>query len=192
METKQTLFMVMLGATPAGRFTEQHDIFFGIATHLEELVPAMKAFWPEAKGKIHIDAWRTVSAVDGYKIEIGTHLKKSSNQEKLFFINLGGYKENEFEEYHYKVLTVAKNKSEAIKKAKQTTFYMHSGFKGATSHIDDKYGVDVDDIYDIEDILAPHYKEQNSLKITKSSDLPSDVLEIGYLKIDKLLKDGKK
>ncbi|WP_396172626.1 DUF1543 domain-containing protein [Flavobacterium sp.] len=191
METKQALFMVMLGAKPAGRFTEQHDIFFGIATHLEELVPAMKAFWPEAKGKIHIDAWRTVSAVEGYKIEIGTHLKKSSNQEKLFFINLGGYKENEFEEYHYKVLTVAKNKSEAIKKAKQTTFYMHSGFKGATSHIDDKYGVDVDDIYDIEDILAPHYKEQNSLKITKSSDLPSDVLEIGYLKIDKLLKDGK-
>ena len=184
--------MVMLGATPAGRFTEQHDIFFGIATHLEELVPAMKAFWPEAKGKIHIDAWRTVSAVDGYKIEIGTHLKKSSNQEKLFFINLGGYKENEFEEYHYKVLTVAKNKSEAIKKSKQTTFYKHCSFKGAISHIDDKYGVDVDDIYDIEDILAPHYKEQNSLKITKSSDLPSDVLEIGYLKIDKLLKDGKK
>jgi hypothetical protein len=189
MEAKQTLFMVMLGATPAGRLTEQHDIFFGIATHLKELVPAMKAFWPEAKGRIHIDAWRTISAIDGYKIEIGSRLEKSSNQEKLFFINLGGYKENEFEEYHYKVLTVAKNKSEAIKKAKQTTFYKHCGFKGATSHIDDKYGVDVDDIYDIEDILAPHYKEQYSLKITKSLDLARDLVEIGYLKIDKLVKN---
>jgi hypothetical protein len=189
MEAKQTLFMVMLGATPAGRLTEQHDIFFGIATHLKELVPAMKAFWPEAKGRIHIDAWRTISAIDGYKIEIGSRLEKSSIQEKLFFINLGGYKENEFEEYHYKVLTVAKNKSEAIKKAKQTTFYKHCGFKGATSHIDDKYGVDVDDIYDIEDILAPQYKEQYSLKITKSSNLASDLVEIGYLKIDKLVKN---
>ena len=192
MKENQTLFMVLLGATPLGRLTEQHDIFFGIATHLKDLVPAMQAFWPEAKGRIHIDAWRTISAIDGFKIEIDTHLEKSSNQEKLFFINLGGYKENEFEEYHYKVLTVAKNKSEAIKKAKQTTFYKHCGFKGATSHIDDKYGVDVDDIYDIEDILAPHYKEQYSLKITKSLDLASDLLEIGYLKIDKLLKDGQK
>jgi len=189
MEAKQTLFMVMLGATPAGRLTEQHDIFFGIATHLKELVPAMKAFWPEAKDRIHIDAWRTISAIDGYKIEIGSRLEKSSIQEKLFFINLGGYKENEFEEYHYKVLTVAKNKSEAIKKAKQTTFYKHCGFKGATSHIDDKYGVDVDDIYDIEDILAPQHKEQYSLKITKSSNLASDLVEIGYLKIDKLVKN---
>lgn len=189
METKQLLFMVMLGCKPPGRRTEQHDIFFGIATHLKELVPEMKAFWPEAKGRIHIDAWRTISVIDGYKIEIVTSLKKSSIQEKLFFINLGGYKENEFEEYHYKVLTVAKNKSEAIKKAKQTTFYKHCGFKGATSHIDDKYGVDIDDIYDIEDILAPQFKDQYSLKITKSSDLANDVLEIGYLKIDKLVKN---
>ena len=56
-------------------------------------------------------------------------------------------KENEFEEYHYKVLTVAQNKAEVIKKAKATSFYKHCGFKGATSHIDDKYGVDVDDIH---------------------------------------------
>ena len=65
---------------------------------------------------------------------------------RLFFINLGGYKENEFEEYHYKMLTACEDKSVAIQAAKQTAFYKHTGFKGATSHIDDKYGVDVDDI----------------------------------------------
>lgn len=189
MEENQTLFMVMLGSTPPGRLTEQHDIFFGIGNNLKELVPNMKAFWPEAKGQIHIDAWRKITNIDGFKIEICSRKEISSHQEKLFFINLGGYKENEFEEYHYKVLTVAKNKVEAIKIAKQTTFYKHCGFKGATSHIDDKYGVDVDDIYDIEDILAPHYKEQFSLKITKSESSETDVLEIGYLKIDKLLKN---
>lgn len=51
------LHMVMLGCTPKGRFTEQHDIFFGIGSNLKELVPDMKDFWPEAKGRIHIDAW---------------------------------------------------------------------------------------------------------------------------------------
>ena len=189
MKENQTLFMVMLGATPPGRLTEQHDIFFGIADNLKALVPPMKAFWPEAKGKIHLDAWRKVTYVDGYTIEVISREKNVHNTEKLFFINLGGYKENEFEEYHYKVLTVAQNKTEAIKKAKATSFYKHCGFKGATSHIDDKYGVDVDDIYEIEDILSSQFKEKFKLKISKSDSNQQDVLEIGYVKIDKLMKD---
>lgn len=189
MIENQSLFMVMLGATPPGRLTEQHDIFFGIGHTLKELVPAMKDFWPEAKGRIHIDAWRKVSFVDDFKIEVVSREENLPISEKLFFINLGGYKENEFEEYHYKVLTVAQNKTEAIKKAKATSFYKHCGFKGATSHIDDKYGVDVDDIYDIEDILSPTFKENFKLKITKTNSNQQDGLEIGYVKIDKLLKD---
>lgn len=192
MKENQVLFMVMLGCTPSGRLTEQHDVFFGIGTNLKDLVPNMKAFWPEANGKIHIDAWRKITTIDGYTIEVSTRQKTTSNQEKLFFINLGGYKENEFEEYHYKVLTIAKNKAEAIKKSKATTFYKHCGFKGATSHIDDKYGVDVDDIHEIDDILSRQFKEKFQLKISKSDSNQEDVLEIGYLKIDKLLEDGQK
>lgn len=189
MKENHTLFMVMLGATPPGRLTEQHDIFFGIGKNLKELIPAMNAFWQEAKGQIHIDAWRKVSFVDDFKIEIVSREENLLNPEKLFFINLGGYKENEFEEYHYKVVTVAQNKAEAIKKAKATSFFKHCGFKGATSHIDDKYGVDVDDIYEIEDILSPQFKEKFKLKLTKINSDQKDGLEIGYLKIDKLAKD---
>lgn len=190
MKENLTLFMVMLGATPPGRLTEQHDIFFGIGLNLKELVPDMKDFWPEAKGRIHIDAWRKVTYVDGFTIDVVARAENSITSEKLFFINLGGYKENEFEEFHYKVITVAQNKAEAIKKAKATSFYKHCGFKGATSHIDDKYGVDVDDIHEIEDILSPQFKEKFQLKITKSESNQADVLEIGYVKIDKLLKNG--
>ena len=184
--------MVMLGCKPQGRITEQHDIFFGIEKSLTDLIPEMKAFWPEAKGKIHIDAWREITFVDGFSLEITERNSTVSKDNKLFFINLGGYKENEFEEYHYKIVTVAKNKAEAIKKSKQTTFYKHCGFKGATSHIDDKYGIDVDDAYEIEDILSPLYKEKFKINITKTDSNQEDVLEIGYIKIDKLLKDGKK
>lgn len=189
MEDKLKLYMVMLGCKPKGRFTEQHDIFFGIGKSLGDVVPQMIDFWPEAKGKIHIDAWREVTKVDDFLIEI---IPKNSVSElissSLFFINLGGYKENEFEEYHYKILTIAENLSEASKKAKATTFYKHCGFKGATSHIDDKYGVDVDDIYNVADILSQQCKENYSLKISKATPfLGEDPLHIGYLKLDKIL-----
>jgi len=181
------LFMVLLGCTPAGRNTEQHDLFFSIGKTLKDIKQDILEFWKEANGKIHIDAWREVVFVDGYKIRISERTKNSSAQvEKLFFINLGGYKQNEFEEYHYKLLIVAKNKGAAIQKAKQTAFYKHTGFEGATSHIDDKYGIDVDDIYEIEDILPSDLKEKYSIRITKSKIEKEDELHLGYLKIDKL------
>ena len=189
MQDKLKLYMVMLGCKPEGRFTEQHDIFFGIGKSLKELIPQMKTFWPEAKGKIHIDAWREVTVVDDFSIEIVLNKATSESVlENLFFINLGGYKENEFEEYHYKILTIAENLSSASKNAKATTFYKHCGFKGATSHIDDKYGIDVDDIYNVADILSEHYKELYSLKITKIKTFFTEYhLHIGYLKLDKIV-----
>lgn len=44
--------------------------FFGIANSLRELIPQMKAFWKEAEGRIHIDAWREVSMVDDCAVTI--------------------------------------------------------------------------------------------------------------------------
>ncbi|MFC4740951.1 DUF1543 domain-containing protein [Flavobacterium ponti] len=186
MKNNLYLYMVMLGCTPKGRLTEQHDVFFGIGNSLAELIPNMKQFWPEAKGKIHIDAWQKVTYVDGFSIEIIERSKTIENNEKLFFINLGGYKENEFEEYHYKVLTVAKSKASAIKNSKKTTFFKHCGFEGAgASHIDDKYGIDVDDIYRVDDILSNEFKLKYQLKITKTKTTTEDKKHIGYLKLDK-------
>jgi hypothetical protein len=186
MENKMKLYMIMLGCTPAGRLTEQHDIFFGIGSSLKEMIPKMKAFWPEAKGRIHIDAWREVTVVDNFSIEItAKEAFEDDSLDHLFFINLGGYKENEFEEYHYKILTVAQSMGLASKKAKKSSFFKHCGFKGTgASHIDDKYGIDVDNLYKVTDILNSQLKELYTLKISKSEEnLLEDVLHIGYLKI---------
>lgn len=180
--------MVMLGATPPGRLTEQHDIFFGIGSSLKDLVPQMKIFWPEAKGKIHIDAWREVNAIDGFQISVIEKNTGQPEENHLFFINLGGYKKGEFEEYHYKILAVAPKLAIALKAAKATSFYKHFGFKGAESHIDEKYGIDVDDVYKVADILDQQAKEKFTLKITQNRDLPPDELHIGYVGIEKLLK----
>jgi len=178
--------MIMLGCRPKGRYTEQHDIFFGIGSSLKELIPHMKAFWPEAKGQIHIDAWREVTTVDHFKIDVVAKGNAIQSNSKLFFINLGGYRENEFEEHHYKVLAVGDSLSEATQKAKATTFYKHFGFKGATSHIDDKFGIDVDDVFTVKEILPPVFTEQFELQITPTENTTEDTLHIGYLKIDKI------
>ena len=79
----------------------------------------MKYFWPEAKGRIHVDAWREVTIFDNFSIEIVDNKTANNNpiSYDLFFINLGGYTENEIEEYHYKRLTIAKNSGLASKKA---------------------------------------------------------------------------
>jgi hypothetical protein len=187
MENENKLYMIMLGCRPKGRYTEQHDIYFGIGKSLKELIPSMKAFWTEAKGQIHIDAWREVTTVDNCKIEVVTKGTSVTSNSQLFFINLGGYKENEFEEYHYKILAVGATLAEATKKAKATAFYKHCTFKGATSHIDDKFGIDVDDIFNVKEILSPTFTEQFELQITPMELLNEDTLHIGYLKIDKIV-----
>lgn len=179
----------MLGCTPPGRNTEQHDTYFTIAASMGETVEGIKKFWPEANGKIHVDAWREVTQLEGFSIEVNS---KSLTQPdpahsvKLFFINLGGYKENEFDEFHYKLLIPAIDKASAIKLAKNTAFYKHTSSNGAQSHIDDKFGVDVDDIYEIQDILQKEIKDQYSLVIRPSLSANDDKLHLGYFQLSQL------
>lgn len=186
MQTPQ-LFMILLGATPKGRNIEQHDIFFGIGNSVKELVPEMLAFWPEASGKIHVDAYRIVNKVGNYKVEVIPKDEENKTEiRSLFFMNLGGYKKDEFEELHYKMLVVSDQKALAIKEAKETAFYKHVGFKGATSHIDDKFGVDVDDIFEIRDILSSATKSKHALRFTSAGDAAEDDIFLGYLPLSKI------
>ncbi len=182
------LYMVLLGCKPKGRYTEQHDIFFGIGNSLKDLVPDIISSWPEAP-RIHIDAWREVTETDGNAIHVIPKEKLKTDEplsDKLFFLNLGGYKKDVFEEYHYKMLVVGKEKSIAIRKAKKSAFYKHTGFTGADSHIDDKFGVDVDDLYEIEDILPGPVKEKYCLQITPTAIGLKDEWHLGYTKLSTL------
>ena len=179
--------MILIGCRPKGRHTEQHDMFFGIANELKDLIPEMNAFWPEAKGNMHLDGWREVTQVDGQDIEVIARDNKSNDvSHQLFFINLGGYKENEFEEFHYKMVVAAPDKASAIKTSKQTAFFKHTHFEGANAHIDDKFGVDVDDIYGIDEVLSDTTKEQYAIRLKPATTLKEDVLHLGYFKLNSL------
>lgn len=184
---KTRLYMMVVGCKPEGRFTEQHDIYFGIGGSLKEAASQLDDFWPNG-GKLHIDSWREVNNVDGYRIEVKERSGAHAQSKKLFFLNLGGYKKNDMEEYHYKMLTLAADKGEAVKTALQSAFYLHTGFKGAESHIDDKYGVDVDDLYEIEDILHPSLRDKYFISISEATDpqLPEDPARPGYVKLSSL------
>jgi hypothetical protein len=180
------LFYIIIGCTPKGRHTEQHDVFFGIAENIRDLVPEMINFWPEAKGKLHVDAYREVNFVNGYQVEVVEKSKKST-AETLFFFNLGGYLPDVLQEYHQQVLVVEKSLSEATQKVKSSAFYKdYNQPNGASSHIDDKYALDVDDAFAVEDILPLSQKEKFSLKLTKTDHVSEDKIYNGYFKLDKL------
>ncbi|WP_187263529.1 DUF1543 domain-containing protein [Pontibacter beigongshangensis] len=189
--THPKLFMLLLGCRPLGRNTEQHDVFFGIGATVKDLVPSLKSFWPEAKASLHVDAWREVTMVNGYRISVVPRTEAATiapeEQAKLFFLNLGGYKATEFDEFHYKMLVVARTKAEAIRQARQTAFYKHTGFKGAPAHVDDKFGVDVDELYQVKELLPEETKRRYSLTLSSTTASSSaDELHLGYFKLNKL------
>ena len=192
-----TLYMVQLGGRPKGRLIEQHDIFFGVAGKVNELIDDINHHWPEVKNKWHIDSYRAISKVDNYAIKLveSSNQVESANGLKLFFINLGGYQQGSFEEFHYKLLIVAATQADAIKQAKQSKFYKQFTYKdkdspfNAASHIDDKFEVDIDNIYNVNDLISnvrlliePMANDSHELVNAEDKEY------VGYLSIKNLRK----
>lgn len=188
--------MLMLGHKPEGCHTEQHDVFFTIAENFLGTEDEVRAFKPQSSS-IHIDAWREVTLIKDdttnwdFRINV---VPKGATPEpgglNLFFINLGGYKKGEFNEFHYPMLVVAESFNEAKQIATKTAFFKHTGFEGAPSHVDDKYGVDVDDACPVKDILPEQMKEMYSIDVEplKHRNTKSDEIHLGYQRYEKIKK----
>lgn len=191
MEEPLKLFMVLLGSKPLKRTVEQHDYFFGIARSLQELVPQMIEFWPEAGSSLHIDGWREINHVDGYSVTVNakSDLKTPESGKRLFFVNLGGYQSGKLEEQHYTLLTVQEDRKGAIKTSTMTPFFKEASIasvKSASAHIDEKYGIDVDDIYRVDDVLSDETRSKYDIVLSKCADGQHDQIHLGYFKLDKL------
>ena len=184
------LFMVLLGSKAQQRNVEQHDFFFGIAHEMTELIPRMRDFWPEAGSSLHIDGWREVTHVEGYRINVLPKDAAPQNEGKrLFFVNLGGYISGKLEEQHYTLLTVQDDRKWAIKAATTTDFFKSNtikAIKSAAAHIDEKYGIDVDEIYRIEDLLGADDKVTYQIHLELDTEGREDSIQLGYLKLDKI------
>ena len=121
--------------------------------------------------------------------------KLDSHGKQLYFVNLGGYLPGQFEEFHYKTLVVAETLGKATAQVKKTAFYQDYTFDNvdtaksgvATSHVDDKQQLDLDDIHCVADLLP------NDVALTiqpltepEKNQLPDDALHIGYLSLKQI------
>ncbi|MGI8598117.1 MAG: hypothetical protein ACR2KB_02575 [Chitinophagaceae bacterium] len=58
--------------------------------------------------------------------------------------------------------------------------------KSATSHIDDKYGVDVDELYELSDVLPEVMKKKYTISLTPADAGIEDIMHLGYMQLHKL------
>ena len=186
------LFLVVLGGKPVGRNVEQHDVFFAAGNSIEECAPSVKKYW-DIKG-IHIDTYMAVEQVDGFNVVLSDVPPIEARSKKLFFINCGGYQENDLEEYHKKIVVAAETLDEAKKKVKQDQFFFEGvNTPNAQRHIDDKInlcGFDIDDAVVINDQLLP--KINIILKPNETAQFKNNKITVtGYLLVEDLLNRKK-
>ena len=130
METieKNHLFLVVLGGRAKKANVELHDVRWVIGSKIEETYDVLRRDWFGNFEGLHIDSYKKINYVDGYKITlINTEKKKFKNKkflnqndtkQNLWFVNLGGYDPSSMQEKHEFGLIVASSKLEAKNKAK--------------------------------------------------------------------------
>jgi len=132
------LFAIYLGGRAANCNTELHDVIFTSGTDLKSLYPKAVAAWFGLKTQVHIDSYVALEIIDGYEIAFSDN--PSSSNKQLYFINLGGYKEGHFTEFHENIFVVCESEKEAKIKAKEKL-------------MQNMLQVHTDDIYDVDDCI---------------------------------------
>lgn len=107
--------MCYIGGDCGNSNIELHDIRFAMGEKIEDCYEDLRAQWWGTPKTLHLDSWGSVEQADGFDITLkdtpyeGVH--------KLFFLNMGGYNGDDFEELHKNVLIVEETQHKAIVKA---------------------------------------------------------------------------
>ena len=121
------LYLVVVGGRIPQANIEVHDVRWVIGSKIEDTFDFLRKDWFGAIDGFHIDSYKKIYSVDGYKIKIKKSqikksamnlIKKVKNTKKLWFINLGGYDPKSMQEKHEFGLVVASSASDAKKMAK--------------------------------------------------------------------------
>ena len=182
-----SLFIVVLGGRSLKSNIELHDVRWVLGESLEDTFPELRKQWLGKTNGLHIDSYKRIEYVDGYKISISKSNKNNSiikkkEDESLWFINLGGYDPKKMYEEHEFTLIVAKNAIDAKKKAKKNWV---SSLK--SKHNDDLSGInyfeEIDDLHSIKQI------KNWEIKLISDPENRSEKLIpdwYGYMRIDKI------
>ena len=149
------LFSVFLGGRANNCNTELHDVVFTIGEKIEDTYIDLLGKWFGLPDRLHIDSWVNLNIVEGYKIYLSKEKKKTNK--KLYFVNLGAYEKNRFEELHESKFMVDVNKINVKKRAKELLLLGKEQV-----HLDDLY--DVDDCIEIKKVSGYYINLERTLK----------------------------
>tara|TARA_B100000161_G_scaffold163896_1_gene116878 strand:- start:310 stop:894 length:585 start_codon:yes stop_codon:yes gene_type:complete len=122
------LFLVVLGGRAKKANIELHDVRWVVGSRIEDTFDILKKDWFGTLEGLHIDSYKKINHVDGYKITLKkiekNKFKKikfingNKSTKNLWFVNIGGYDPSSMQEKHEFGLVVASSKLEAKNLAK--------------------------------------------------------------------------
>ena len=122
------LYLVVLGGRAEKANIELHDVRWVVGSKIEDTYDTLREGWFGSPKGLHIDSYKKIKYVDGYKINLinfekyNIEKKKLSKKNKikkyLWFVNIGGYDPTSMQEKHEFGLVTAKTKLEAKNIAK--------------------------------------------------------------------------
>ncbi|KGG10372.1 hypothetical protein EV01_0275 [Prochlorococcus marinus str. MIT 9401] len=120
--------MVVLGGRANLANVELHDVRWVVGSKIEDTYDELRRNWFGIFEGLHIDSYKKIKYVDGYKINLkniqnkklknNKFLKENHNNKNLWFVNIGGYDPSSMQEKHEFGLVVASSKFEAKNIAK--------------------------------------------------------------------------
>ena len=122
------LYLVVLGGRAKKANIELHDVRWVVGSKIEDTYDTLRKDWFGSPKGLHIDSYKKIKYVDGYKINLiyfekdkidkKQLVKKNNSKKHLWFVNIGGYNPISMQEKHEFGLVAALTKLEAINIAK--------------------------------------------------------------------------
>lgn len=112
------LFAVIVGGAVEGCHVELHDTRFVAGERIEDCYAALKAQWWGTPESLHLDAWGPLGWADGFRVELTD--EDVPGDQRLWFVNLGGYDPAQFDELHRNLFIVAPDWRRAKARALQS------------------------------------------------------------------------
>ena len=126
--SKKFLFLVVLGGRAKMANVELHDVRWAIGSRIEDTFDVLRRDWFGTLEGLHIDSYKKINYVDGYKINLknienkqlknNKFFNENTSKKNLWFVNIGGYDPSSMQEKHEFGLVVASSKLEAKNIAK--------------------------------------------------------------------------
>ena len=122
------LFLVVLGGRAKKANVELHDVRWVAGSKIEDTFDVLRNDWFGNFEGLHIDSYKKIKHIDGYKINLinfETDKKdakklatRNESKKHLWFVNIGGYHPTSMQEKHEFGLVAASTKLEAKNIAK--------------------------------------------------------------------------